>query len=90
MPYRWKKPIRARKSSRYDPCRRCRGIFTSDLLEIDPSQNESARKWVCHSCANAIRKLSNQPEWDYEKNCWANTKHRKKKDPDQLTFDDQW
>lgn len=85
---KWRSPIRKRKSVRYDPCRRCGGIFGSTDLEIDPSDTMSARKWVCHSCANWIRRFHNKPEWDYELNCWTTTKHRKQTDPDQMLIDE--
>lgn len=86
----WRSPIRKRRSARWDVCRRCGGIFTSTDLEIDPSDTMSARKWVCHPCANIIRESHNMPLWDYENDCWDFTRHRKLKDPDQMVIDESY
>ena len=86
----WRSPVRKRRSARWDPCRNCGGIFASTDMEIDPSDIMSARKWVCHSCANWIRRFHNKPEWDYENNCWDFTRHRKVKDPDQMEIDEAY
>lgn len=83
MTYTWKPPIRHRHGPGIDPCHRCRKIFYVVDLESDPSNNLSRRIWVCHQCANEIRKLNNQRLWDYEANKWQGSK---KQNPDQLLF----